>query len=113
MAHRELKAQYKQLCAVVLSALSEADPIGLLALGAPADEYEPEVGTIVPRLRTATSEADVRSILLDEFTRWFSADIAGRKPERYDAAARAIWAFLESGQSLWSGVQAKPPIRRG
>jgi hypothetical protein len=108
-----VRAQFERLRAVVWDAVNEADPIGLLAIGAPADEYEAEVGTIVPRLGTATSEADVRDILLEEFTRWFSADIAARKPERYDAPARAIWAFLEPDSASNPPLQPTPQSRRG
>ena len=49
------------------------DPIGLARLGAPSDEYEPEVGTIVPRLMSANCAEDVTLIIYEEFGRWFGA----------------------------------------
>ena len=40
--------RYQDLVAAVERAINEADPIGLLAGGAPSDEYAPEIGTIIP-----------------------------------------------------------------
>ena len=45
------------------------DPVGLAAAGAPRDEYYPEVGTIIPRLKDALGPADVRHIVHQEFVR--------------------------------------------
>ena len=50
------------------------DPIGLASSGAPHDEYEPEVGTIIPLLRSADSVEDVTRIVYQEFSRWFGAE---------------------------------------
>ena len=82
----------------VAQALREADPLRLLASGAPPDEYDPEVSTVVPRLCEAASAADVRTILHTEFVRWFDARIAGA-PELYEEAARRIWAVLHPEQA--------------
>ena len=83
----------------VAQALREADPLRLLASGAPDDEYDVEVGTIVPRLCEAASAADVRRIVHGEFVRWFDASIAGA-PENYDDAARRIWTLLQRERAL-------------
>jgi hypothetical protein len=73
-----------------LRLLREADPIGLIAVGAPDHEYEPEAGTLVPRLREAASTADVQRIVHQEFVRWFGEDIAGPF-ESYADVAGTIW----------------------
>jgi hypothetical protein len=54
MDQTEALRRYEALVAVVKVALDSADPIGLLEIGTPGDEYEPEVGTIVPRVAKAT-----------------------------------------------------------
>ena len=46
-----LDIRYQDLVAAVERAINEADPIGLLAGGAPSDEYAPETGTILPPAR--------------------------------------------------------------
>lgn len=87
---KELHERYRALVAAVKRAIDDADPIGLLQLGAPADEYSPEVGTIVPRVSRAASPAEVTRILHEEFTQWFGVEIAGRE-DSYQAPALRIW----------------------
>ena len=94
MKKAEGRTKYTVLRAVVSRILNETDPIGLLAMGAPGDEYDPEVSTVLPRLREVTSAGDVRAILHEEFVRWFDESIAG-PPETYDLAATRIWEHLQ------------------
>ena len=54
MEKRDAKRQFAALREAVSRALRDADPIGLIEGGAPVDEYDPEVGTVLPRLRGAT-----------------------------------------------------------
>src|ERR1700756_3469354 len=56
------------------------------------DEYHPEVGTILPRLRSCQSANDVLQVTHEEFTRWFGADIAG-PAESYRQIASDISDF--------------------
>jgi hypothetical protein len=74
-------------------AINEADPIGLLESGAPADEYSPEIGTIVPKVVDAQSVDEITAVLHEEFVRWFGDDTAGRR-QVYEAPARQIWRTL-------------------
>ncbi len=85
-----LKQAYGELYAEVSRLVREADPIRLIAIGAPDDEYDTEVSTILPRLYEATSASDVHRIVHEEFVRWFDADIAG-PPEIYAAVSEEIW----------------------
>ena len=87
------KKRYQHLRSAVTAALNRADPIGLLSMGAPKDEYDPEVGTILLRLRHVSSADDVQRVLHEEFTRWFGADIAG-VPHVYRGAAEEIWRAM-------------------
>jgi hypothetical protein len=100
-AQREaLKQQYRDLFEAVSSALREADPISLIAMGCPSDEYEPEVGTILPRLREAQNANDVQRILHEEFVKWFGEDNAGPL-EIYHSASIAVWhAWDRFGHSM-------------
>ncbi|HWP60608.1 MAG TPA: hypothetical protein VNL14_22125 [Candidatus Acidoferrales bacterium] len=99
MEKREGKRQFAALRAAVSQALRKADPIGLIQGGAPPDEYDPEVGTILPRLGTARSSEDVRAIVHEEFVRWFGAEIAG-DIEDYQTAAEKIWATLSTEKAV-------------
>lgn len=74
--------------------LHRHDPMGLTAMGAPEDEYEPEAGTIAPRLADAATEADVQRIIAEEFTVWFGAEIAPSH-ETLTAPAAEVRALLD------------------
>jgi hypothetical protein len=85
-----LRAEYSGLFDEAAAILFELDPIGI-NFETNRDEYEPEVETILPRLRTCQSREDARKVIHDEFTRWFDRDTAG--PEsRYELVAERIWA---------------------
>jgi hypothetical protein len=77
MNQKGARRKYKALIAAVKATIDAADPIGLLELGAPIDEYEPEVGSIVPRVLKAADIAEVHRIVHEEFIRWFGVDTAG------------------------------------
>jgi hypothetical protein len=98
-SHNATNTPYQALVAAVERAINETDPIGLLEIGAPSDEYAPEIGTIVPRLATVERLDDVVAVLHEEFIRWFGDDTAG--PQRvYEAPARRIWdAVIEYRQN--------------
>ena len=85
-----LEAAYGALYTEVSRLMREADPIRLIAIGAPADEYDVEVRAILPRLREAKSSDDVQRIVHEEFVHWFSAEIAG-PAAGYADVSKKIW----------------------
>ena len=89
---RQAKARFKALVEAVTKAVNDDDPIGLLRLGMPSDEYSLEVGTVVPRLSHATNVDDVKRILHEEFVRWFAGS-AGSE-EAYTELAQRVWEAL-------------------
>ena len=93
-----LKVAYGSLYADVSRPLREADPLGLIAIGAPDDEYDPEVSTILPRLREAKTAVDVQRIVHEEFVRWFGADLVGPLTDYADVAEKIWGTWLDCGQ---------------
>ena len=93
----ELCRAYGELRSRVIQLINEADPIRLLQSGAPRDEYEPEVGTILPRLKEATSGEDVTQIVHQEFERWFGPEEAG-----------PLRRYAELGRRIWRSYQKRP-----
>ena len=89
---KAMKTRHQVLVAAVVRAIKEADPIGLLEVGAPTDEYAPEIGTIVPRLASVERSEDVATLLHEEFIRWFGDGTAGPR-HVYEASARRIWCL--------------------
>ena len=69
-----MTTRYQLLFVAVERAINEADPIGLLELGAPSSEYAGEIGTIVPRLASVKRLDDITGVLHEEFIRWFDAE---------------------------------------
>ncbi|MFA6561407.1 MAG: hypothetical protein WCV00_05815 [Verrucomicrobiia bacterium] len=86
---RLLRAEYRELFDEVSALLFRHDPVGI-SFETNDDEYEPEVGTILPRLRSCSSVDDVRRVVHEEFVRWFDTDIAGSQ-EHYAKIATEIW----------------------
>ncbi len=104
-----LKEAYGTLYCEVSRLLRESDPVHLIAIGAPDDEYDPEISTILPRLRQTTSRNDVHRIVHEEFAHWFGADIAG--PFRtYAAVSEEIWNVWQRSAE---GPNKGAPAARG
>jgi hypothetical protein len=91
---RRLRAEYGELFNSVAALLFRADPIGIGFDNENLDEYEPEVGTILPRLKDCASADDVLRVVHEEFVRWFEADNAGPR-ECYQPIASAIWQLWQ------------------
>jgi hypothetical protein len=68
------------------------DPIGI-NFDHNTDEYEPETGTILPRLRTVDSADAVVDVVYGEFQKWFT-ESAGDK-ENYREIAQEVWTLWE------------------
>jgi hypothetical protein len=103
---KQIKRDYLAFYEELLQLLAHHDPVGLLAIGAPKDEYEPEVGTILPRLVAlaqsgSNSVPAIRKVIYEEFSRWFGSDIAGPE-ERYHSIAEELCNRLLSDSRLLS-----------
>ncbi|MBI3874868.1 MAG: hypothetical protein HY300_02665 [Verrucomicrobia bacterium] len=76
-----------------MALLFRHDPIGINSK-TNTDEYEPEAGTILPRLRDCRSEADVCRVVHEEFVCWFDSRTAGPR-EHYAKIAADLWQLLQ------------------
>lgn len=85
----ELRREYGAAYARLSEILFREDPIGI-NFEENTDEYEPEVGTLLPRLRDAGSVADIRKIVHEEFMKRFDAATRG-SPEKYQVVAQRLW----------------------
>jgi hypothetical protein len=90
-----MKRDYATLFAEVRAILNRHDPVGLIRMGMPEDEYEPEVGTILPRLREAAGPQDVQRVLHEEFQHWFGSDTSMFGYEEFAPAASEVWEAFE------------------
>jgi hypothetical protein len=85
----ELKRRYRVAYQRLNDILFSEDPIGI-NIEENTDEYEPEVGTILPRLRDCRSKDDVERVVHEEFVRWFDVQTAGPRA-KYQKIAQRVW----------------------
>ncbi|HNS16405.1 MAG TPA: hypothetical protein PKI34_01120 [Bacteroidales bacterium] len=95
-----IKQKYGHLFDELRDILNVFDPICMIGLGAPVDEYDPEVATIILSIHSVNSEAATLELIYREFTRWFSS-AAGEK-RRYESLAKEIYE--------WRVLDFKEPI---
>lgn len=82
--------EFPRLTEAFSSVFSEADPLGLLAMGAPLDEYEPEIETVLHRMPEVGSTSETQEMVHQEFVRWFNSDIAGSS-DRFADLSASLW----------------------
>jgi len=85
---RIIEKQNPLLFKTIVKILFKHDLMGI-DYGDNTDEYEPEAGTIIPRLKECSSYRDVRKIVYEEFVRWFYDDVG--EEEEYTEVAKEIW----------------------
>ncbi|MGA8502385.1 MAG: hypothetical protein WB683_12615 [Candidatus Sulfotelmatobacter sp.] len=90
-----MRALYGELFDATAALLFRHDPISISFDNPNADEYAPEVETILPRLSTCQSTDEALHVVHEEFIRWFGAETAGPR-QRYEQIAVEIW-------QLWQG----------
>ena len=94
MGCADSKKGYLLLRSQVAAAVNLADPLGLLAMGCPPDEYDSETTLITARVVRCTSEADLCADVWGIFVRQFDLSTAGSK-EHYGALAAALWKLRD------------------
>ena len=83
-----VKAEFGPLFEEVSAILFRHDPMHINH-GSNTDEYDPEVGTILPRLKQCRSAQEVQKVVYEECGRWFA--IPGEK-EKYRLPSQEIWS---------------------
>lgn len=86
----------------LLELLCRHDPVGLVEIGAPEDEYWPEVKDLLPRLREATSQEHLRQIVHSVFLKKFEAEETCGPESAYEAISQEIWTGSWPRKSLMS-----------
>ena len=89
----KVRSQDPQFFEAVSRVMFDRDPMGI-NFETNTDEYDSEAGTVIPRLNTCASAADVATVLHEEFTKWFE-ETAGTR-DRYVELAKDIWALYKS-----------------
>jgi len=101
----DVKREYGAFFDEVSALLLAHDPIGI-DFGSNTDEYDPEAGTLLPRLSACRSPADVQRVVHEEFVHWFGADTAGAYQE-YAAVSERIWSAWRAYRAAGSAVRRR------
>ena len=75
--------------------INDADPVGLLGMGCPEDEYECEIDQIHQGLGNCSSEDQVLDLVWNTFQEFFFEDVGARKD--FALIAAAIYAAKMAG----------------
>lgn len=105
-----LREQHPELFDRMAQILYDRDPIGIGSQMEVEDlneyyavnEYYPEVGAILPRLKEARSPQELQKIIYEEFMRLFEYPRTVGPESRYETIAKDTWR-------LWQYYQAKHP----
>lgn len=92
---RSLKKGYNRLYSAVREIVNKEDPIGLIEMEAPSDEYDPEINAVLRKLRPSESVESLQAMIHAVFVEWFGADVAGGR-ERYRSIAEQIKALKDA-----------------
>ncbi len=105
-AHKALlKGEFGPFFDEALVILFRHDPLDL-GMGFNADEYLPELLTILSRVRQADSAQELRRIVYEEFKKWFAEEEEVGTEDKYTAMAQELWNAFQ--QWLKSGRHQRP-----
>ncbi len=89
----------ESLRALIRQAIDQADPIGLLAIGCPDDEYDPEIERVLAYVTAYDDPIALGDRIHQTFIEMFDERIAG-SPEVYQRIARQILEGREAPDGL-------------
>jgi hypothetical protein len=75
MDRKKLRGLFTDKYIIVKEIIDEWDPIGLLNMGCPIDEYDPEIRDIVQLLRNINSVDELAIEINKVFIKWFEEDL--------------------------------------
>ena len=90
MEERNLKGSIKEV-------IDLYDPIGLLKMGAPQDEYNPEIKEVAEKIANCRNVEEIQKLIYETFVKWFDQDIAG-DVEKYKEPAEDIAKYILRGE---------------
>lgn len=88
------KAAYKRALEVVGAVVREWDPYGLIAGGAPADEFDSEIAAVVTQIPRIKTEKEAALALSRVFSSAFEADRFS--PEECTEAGKKMFTVLSA-----------------
>jgi hypothetical protein len=88
------RSEYDQAFQIIREVIGRWDPYNLVSAGAPADEFDPEVALLLPRLQSAASSTDAAEAVLSVFS------------EMFGEAGFDIGSCAKVGEELYTRLQS-------
>ena len=88
------KEMYGELFYQLRELVNKHDPVELLDLGCPVDEYESEVKTIILKLDSNMSEEQIFDLIWNEYTMWFGDPPRADRRYRFENLAKDIHKWV-------------------
>lgn len=88
------RESYEQLFAIVGGVIRRWDPYGLLAGGAPSEEFDHEIALVVARVSQIRTEADSTAVLSAVFSDQFEPD--DFSPDKCATVGRQLYTELKN-----------------
>lgn len=96
---QQLRQEYGWLYDPLTEILCEHDPAGLVAVGAPKDEYSVEVDAFLPLLPEIQSPILLSQVLYEVFVHMFDEHMMRSRRAVFDPLAADIWKVFQRWQS--------------
>jgi hypothetical protein len=87
--------QYGERFFMLRKIINKHDPIGLIKIGAPEDEYDAEVATIIVQLYDKKTETEILELVYTEFLRWFNEESTTGPKAAYKELAQEIYEWKQ------------------
>ncbi|MBK9764541.1 MAG: hypothetical protein IPO87_14615 [Flavobacteriales bacterium] len=91
-----IRATYKRRLMHLRELVNDHDPIGLIAGGAPLDEYDMESSSMLPRISPGQSVDEIHDLVYDVFTKYFGTDGVSGTRIAYTLIAQDIHDWINS-----------------
>lgn len=86
-----VKSKYGEKFMELRAIINHHDPIGLINIGAPDDEYDSEVKTIIVQLKSDLTEEQIHDLIYEEFLRWFNNESTTGQKSAYKELTKDIY----------------------
>ena len=87
----------------LMDIINKYDPLNLLRIGCPENEYDLEVSTIIVQLNHEMSVEEICDLVKEDFVMWFGVSSVMSHIDRFQPMAKDIHDWLRTGGSGLNG----------
>lgn len=110
---RRLKQEYGWLYNSLIQILAKDDPMNLVRIGAPENEYQWEVDRILLRLNEANSPSELGDIIYEAFVSGFGMSFASQGEQSYQHYKPRFQGLGEAAWNVWERWREETEQKKG